>query len=397
MKHTIICLSSQRWDEPMWTNKQHIMSRLSREHRVIHVDFHGASWRGYVAERVRRNPRTLLRPWDLLTDGVVHRGGGLYVAGSYILSRDRSLHPETRSGEFWLFESKLWMLKRFLARERIADPIVWVYHPGYADALEALPRKLLVYDCVDEYSAFPEYAGQRWIVERERRLCQKADLVFTTSKTLFEAKRPWNPSTHLVENVGDADHFKAAMREDLAIPPEIAHLPRPIIGFVGAVSDYKLDKDWILHAAKARPNASFVLIGPVGLSDPSTNVSSFGRYPNIHVLGQRSYADLPAYIKGFDVAVIPYRISEYTRGVFPIKFFEFLATGKPVVISKLPSLEAYYDDVLVAETAEEFVARCDEALATGAEGRAARVALAEKNSWPKRIGELMRLIEAKLA
>lgn len=382
----------------MWTNKQHIMSRLARENRVVHVDFGNKTLEKYLFDRARRSPRELLHPLRLLTDGVEQRGENLYVSSSWTPTPLLALPHDNALRDRFTFDAKIWMLRRFLRRERIDDAIVWVYHPGYADALESLPRKLLVYDCVDEYSAFPQYKGRSWIVERERRLCEEADLVITTSKTLHESKSPYNPrNTHLVHNVGDAEHFRAAMRPDTAVPADIARLPRPVLGFVGAVSNYKLDMDWLLHAARARPGWSFAVIGPVGVADPSTSTAAMKRQPNVHLFGQRSYAELPAYVKGFDVALIPYRINEYTRSVFPIKFFELLATGKPVVISNLPSLEEFYPSVKVATTAEEFLLRCEEALAEGDRGREARVALAEANSWQKRIDAIMALVENKLA
>lgn len=382
----------------MWTNKQHIMSRLAREHRVIHVDFGGRSIFDYLQHRAGASHAGPLRRLSYLTDGVEHRGGDLYVASSWRLNSPRFVQRLEAVNDFWEFGAKVWMLKRFLHREHIRDAIVWVYHPGYAEALRQIPRKLLVYDCVDEYSAFPAYRDKEWIKSRERALCREADLVFTTSKTLYEVKAPFNPgNTHLVHNVGDAEHFKAAMDPKAEVPEEIRRLPKPVLGFVGAVSDYKLNVEWILHAAKARPEWSFAIIGPVGIGDPSTDTAALERQPNVHLLGQRAYEELPRYIKGFDAALIPYRINRYTESVFPIKFFEFMASGKPVVISNLPSLSDYYGSVLVADTADAFLLRCEEALSMGDAGREARVALAEQNSWPKRIGEMMRLIEQKLA
>ena len=117
----------------------------------------------------------------------------------------------------------------------------------------------------------------------------------------------------------------------------------------------------------------------------------------MHVLGTRDYSELPAYLKGCDVAVIPYRLNEYTESVFPIKFFEYMATGKPVVISRLPALEGFLDSVRVADDEQSFVAQCDDAIESAGAGAEARVALAEANSWSKRVSDLMGLIEQKLA
>lgn len=397
--HTIVCLSSQSWDEPLWTNKQHIMSRLALEHRVIHVDFGLRPLPSYLWLRARARPADLLHPARLLTDGVMPRGGNLYVADSWNPTLTGLLPMRHPVRDFFSYDAKVLMVRRFLDRIGADDPIVWVYHPGYAEAIERLPRKLLVYDCVDEYTAFPKYRPvAAWIAERERRLCAKADVVFTTSRTLFEAKRPLAPDrTFLVHNVGDAEHFARAADPDLPIPADIAALRArgPVVGFVGAVSDYKLDVQWLLHAARSRRDWQIVVVGPVGLADPSTDVSQLRREPNVSLLGVRAYVDLPAVIKGFDVAVIPYRRNDYTAGVFPIKFFELLATGKPVVISDLPSLSDFHRDVLVADSAEAFVARCEEALHVG--GAASRMAIARENSWPQRIATMMGHIEARLA
>jgi glycosyltransferase involved in cell wall biosynthesis len=222
-------------------------------------------------------------------------------------------------------------------------------------------------------------------------------LVFCTAPSLYERKRALNPEgTHYVHNVGDADHFKRALDPSTVVPREVAALPKPVIGFVGAVSNYKLNIDWLLELARQRPNYHLCLIGPIGVSDPSTNVSALKALPNVHVLGTRDYAVLPEYMKGFDVAVIPYRLNEYTDSVFPIKFFEYLATGKPVVVSRLPALEGFLDAVRVADDAQSFITKCDEALTNRSAGAEERVALAEANSWSSRVSELLNLIENKV-
>jgi glycosyltransferase involved in cell wall biosynthesis len=299
----------------------------------------------------------------------------------------------------YAYDAKVRVVREFLEREAIRDAIIWVYHPGFGAAPLSLPRKLLVYDCVDEYTAFPTYRNcKEWMVARERKLCESADLVFTTAPGLYERKRVYNPShTHYVHNVGDADHFKRALEPETVVPADLAAIAKPIIGFVGAVSNYKLNIDWMLALARARPNHQLVMIGPIGISDPSTNVRELRAQPNVHVLGVRDYEQLPAYLKGFDVAVIPYRANDYTESVFPIKFFEYLATGKPVVVSRLPALEGFLGDVRVADDADSFVAQCDAALASGATGADRRIALAEANSWSSRVSKLMQLIEVRLA
>ena len=398
LDHDIVCLSSQPWRDSMWTNKQHIMSRLAERHRVVYADHGIRSLPGYLFDRIKDDPTALARPGRLLTEGVHREEDGLWIAESYGPLLANLLSVECPVRNFVAYDLKLKFLKRFLERKQIDDPIVWVYHPAYAEAVDDLPRKLLVYDCVDNYRAFPNYQDSAdWIDDKERRLCEKADLVFTTAQELYDEKSKYNPEhTHLVHNVGDAEHFKQALDDETPVAEEVASLSSPVIGFVGAVSDYKLNSDWLLELSRRKPDWNIVVIGPVGVADASTDVSAMKKASNIHLLGYRDYEDLPTYLKGFDVATIPYRINEYTRSVFPIKFFEFMATGTPVVISALPSLEEYYDQVEVAETADEFVERCEAALQLGDEGADERIELAEQNSWWSRIDKMMGLVEDRL-
>lgn len=396
-RHTIVCLSSQRWDDAMWTNKQHIMSRLGRAHDVLYVNFGPLSLKR-LALSLPETPERLRRPLQLFSRPRVRDKDGVRLLdffGFHLPEKFAHGHPLRVFGQFDL---RVRQLGAYLRAEGITDAILWVYHPGYGAGVAELSHRLLVYDCVDEYTAFPEFRqAKEWMRERERALCERADLVFCTAPELYQRKRVFNPDhTHLVHNVGDAEHFEHASDPDLRIPADLEAIPHPRIGFIGAVSDYKLDVEWLLHAAEKRPDWSIVVIGPTGIADPGTDVSALAAAPNVHLLGHREYAKLPAYLKGFDVAVIPYRINDYTRSVFPIKFFEFMATGRPVVISKLPALEAYHDAVLVADSAPQFVARCEEALANPDRGREARVALARKHSWPARIAELMAHIERRL-
>jgi len=153
----------------------------------------------------------------------------------------------------------------------------------------------------------------------------------------------------------------------------------------------------VLHLSVARPSWSLVLIGPTGIADPSTDVGKLRARPNVHLLGHRSYEQLPSYLKGFDVAVIPYRLNDYTNGVFPIKFFEFWASGRPVVISPLPAVREYWGAVRVADTAESFVEACQAALSEDTpEARQNRLELGRQNSWDSRVKKLSDLMLAAL-
>lgn len=397
--HTIVCLSSQEWDDGMWTNKQHVMSRLAKDHRVIHVDWGMRPLVQYLFRRLKRSPSDVTSPWKMLSEGVYRREGELFMGDAWAPVFANLFSYENRFRDFWAFDFKVRMVRRWLDRHDV-DPIVWVYHPGYSEAVDLLDPKLLVYDCVDNYEAFPKYEDDAdWIAAREERLARKADLVFTSAANLTDKLQPYNPDhTHLVHNVGDARHFKGALRDETEIPEDLQTIAErgPVMGFVGAVSDYKLNIDWVTHAATMHPEWQMVIIGPVGLADSSTDVRALREADNIHLLGHRDYETLPGYLKGFDVGLIPYNLNEYTQSCFPIKFFEYLAAGLPVAMSALPALEAFYEPVHVADERDGFVDACEHALEQNGDGREARVALAEKNSWEAKVAEMMEYVEERL-
>lgn len=398
-KLTIVCFSSQPWEDGMWTNKHHIMSRVAKQHRVLFVNFRQMSPFKFVRGARKADAGSRVRLSNVWSEPAVRRVlPDLEVLDVWTpwLNFVGSGHVLRRHNEF---EHRVNVVGRWLERHGIRDAVLWVYHPGFGDSVTRIPHSVVVYDCVDEYTAFPEFRHNKaWIAERERKLCAAAGVVACTAPSLFETKQQLAPGrTHFVHNVGDAEHFAKALEPATPVATDIDNLPRPIIGFVGAVSDYKLNIDWLLALSAARPNYSIVLVGPTGVADPSTDVGKLKARPNVHLLGHRSYPELPGYLKGFDVAVIPYRINDYTRAVFPIKFFEFLASGRPVVISPLPAVREYWDAVRVAETPEAFIAACDAAVAgDSSEMKQRRIELAHQNSWDARVKKLLDLTYAAL-
>ncbi len=381
-----VCFASAYWDEPLWTNKQHVMSRVaSRGHRVLYVD-PGTSWPALRAWVRGDYPPDALWRWARPERDNLWRMLPLPLP----LRQAEPLKPLS-----WRLLARA--VRSFLARESWQSPILWIYHPEAARVLEHIPARLVCYDCVDDFRTFPQYRRRQEAIDAlEKQILRRADLVFATSPALYEAKRQWNRHTHLVPNVGDAAHFSKALSPDTVVPADLERIPPPRIGFVGAVDDYKLDVSLVSQVAEAHPEWSFVLIGPVGVAEKQARLQPLRR-SNVHLLGHRPYETLPNYLKGMDVCVIPYAVTEHTASVFPIKFFEFLASGKPVVVTPLPSLLPFREAVSVADGPLEFaeaIARCLDADTPRA--KAARLALARANTWDKRVGTLLSLVQRRL-
>jgi glycosyltransferase involved in cell wall biosynthesis len=181
------------------------------------------------------------------------------------------------------------------------------------------------------------------------------------------------------------------------LPSDIKKVPRPIIGFIGAISSYKLDFDLIKSIASSRPEWSIVLIGPRGEGEKAVDLSPLKRYKNIFYFGPRRYEELPGYLKAFDVCILPCAINDYTQAMFPMKFFEYLASGKQVVTTDLPSLREFKSFCKVAETPKEFVGKIEDCLREDSATQIRkRIDLAKRYSWERRLEEISTLIQRRL-
>ena len=269
-----------------------------------------------------------------------------------------------------------------LARLGFDNPVVIAGLPHAVDALPWLPkRQALVYHCADDYAnvqGFPDT-----LPELEADLCQQADLVITTSETLCQERRRFNPNTHWVPNGADFGHFS----QSAAPAAELQHIPRPIVGFVGGLSQW-VDIRLIAALALARKDWSFVLVGPVG-----TDVSALDELGNVTLLGARPYTNVPAYLAAMDVALIPFKQDRVTYHADPIKAYEYLAAGLPIVATEMPALRRLSHVVCLANSPESFEAQIAAAIA---EGRAAkkseRQAEAARHSWTSRFETIDALL-----
>lgn len=278
-------------------------------------------------------------------------------------------------------------IRAYRLRLGIAKFHLWTFLPNVADYVGTLGEDLAVYYCVDEWSMF-SYLDRAQTVAAETKLLEKVDAVFAINSELADSKRAYNRQTFLSPHGVDHAQFARALDGAVSVPPDLASLPRPRIGFYGTLRDW-VDLELIAHLARARPAWSIALIGQQ-LGD----MSAIQGIPNIHLLGQKRHDELPAYCKGFDVGMIPYRIDERMKFVNPLKMREYLSAGVPVVSTAVPEVVRYSSQVRIARSPEDFVACCEAALGeTGPAARAARSSSMKSETWAARVAEVARIVD----
>ncbi len=281
-------------------------------------------------------------------------------------------------------------LKRALKPCHVIDPIVWIsLDPELGEAiLGKLEERVSVYHCIDELSGFTNLSKN--LLDLEQEVVHRCNLVIATSERLSENKKAFNPMVYTVTNAADIEHFKKAL-DPLPTPIDLAAVPHPRFGFIGQF-EQRFDVEMLQAVATARPDWHFVLIGPVREGYAEGN--PFLQLPNVHSLGPRPHEQLPAYLRGLDVCLIPYKIDRLTMGIYPMKLHEYLASGKPVLASALPSLSQFSSVITIVNNAQEFLVAGEEALRYLDDPIliADRVSVAEHNDWSQRLLEIKQIL-----
>jgi glycosyltransferase involved in cell wall biosynthesis len=296
---TLLCLSHLRWGF-VYQRPQHLMVRWARDHNLLFMEEPVPCDETEPWLEVRPQGQTI----QVLVPRLPHGVTG------------RAADDATRE-----------LLDRYLSKLGVEDLLLWYYTPMSLAFTDHLRPRLIVYDCMDELSAFRGAPPE--LVERERQLLARADLVFTGGYSIWEAKRQLHANVHAFPSSVDIAHFAAA-REPQADPPDQAAIGRPRLGFYGVI-DERFDIQLLEQVATLRPDWQFVMVGPVVKIDPAT----LPQQANIHYLGSKTYEQLPQYLAGWDVALMPFAMNESTRFISPTKTPEYLAGGCPVVSTPL--------------------------------------------------------------
>ncbi|HBI71080.1 MAG TPA: glycosyl transferase [Massilia sp.] len=357
---TLIVFCHLRWDF-VFQRPQHLMTRLAEHYNIL-----------FVEEPVQ-------------TEGPAH------LKKTAVAPNITVCQPHTNVPHYGFHDDQIPVLQGLLS-DLVPEgerPVVWFYTPMALPLLQGLDPALVVYDCMDELSAFKNPPKQ--LLQRESALLNIADLVFTGGPSLYEAKKNRHPNAHCFSSSVDAAHFRQAL--DAAIShPEQAHVAGPRLGFYGVI-DERFDTGLVREMAAAHPEWQIVLVGPVVKIDPA----ELPRAENVHYMGQRGYQELPKFLAGWDVCLLPFAMNESTKFISPTKVLEYMAAEKPSVSTPITDVKVPYGDVVaIAETRAEYIAACERMLAQSAEENAAMAKrmreVVANTSWDKTAARMHELI-----
>ena len=367
------------WFADNRTSSHQIARLLSRDNRMLYVEAAGQRAPTASKRDVAKIVHKLKKAWAKPT----RVDDNVYVYSPLILPFHGS--ALARCLNRFALGASLRRACRLVGFER---PILWIILPHYSSIVETVPHAGIVYYVVDEYSAMPGVDAAR-IREMEGLVLRNADVVFAISEQLVAAKGKANANTYFSPHGVETAHFGRAYRETLPTPPELAAMPRPIVGFFGLIEEW-LDFDLLDYLAEQRPQYSFVMVGRV-----ARDITRFQKRPNVFFLGKKSYDDIPSYLRAFDVCHIPFELSDVILHSSPLKLKEYLAGGKPVVSVAIDEVKKLDGLVYVANNYAEYLHGVDRALAEDSPERAAqRVRAMEGESWQSKVETISARVAA---
>jgi UDP-galactopyranose mutase len=367
-QYSIVVFSHLRWNF-VYQRPQHLISRLAAKRPVLFIEEPELDRAGQPRwERSSPHPNvTVLTPRTPIE------------APGFHADQLRALEPLIAELSSELADRAL---------------LAWLYTPMALPLAEALGPDAIVYDCMDELALF--LGAPPELLSREAALLECADVVFTGGPSLHRAKQARHPNVHCFPSSVDAAHFRQA-REGVAEANDQAGISHPRLGFFGVI-DERIDLPLLDAVAQAHPEWQIVLVGPVVKIDPA----NLPQHPNIHSFGQRSYEELPRYLAGWDVCLLPFARNDATRFISPTKTLEYMAAELPIVSTPITDVAQPYGDIVyLGSTPEEFIAACEAALSAGPEERAERAEQMRRvlagTSWDVTVRAMEKLLTAAVA
>jgi glycosyltransferase involved in cell wall biosynthesis len=378
MSRPIIAFSKDWHEDP--TSNHHVLRELARSRRVV--------WLNSLSTRrpsmSRRDLGKIQRKLREFTRGPVNVEHDLWVVTPLVLPLPH--HPIARVVNRHIVRSTI---QRVRVELDIREFDLWTFLPSTADYIGTLGERRTVYYCVDEWSTFPGLAPAA-TREAERRLLERVDVTFATSAALVAAKRVICRATFPAPHGVDHAKFARALSPATEVPADLAALPRPRLGFFGTLRDF-IDYDLLAYIARRRPLWSLALIG----QQLSPQLARLRGLPNVYLLGQKPHDALPAYCKGFDVGLVPYRVDADVGFINPLKLREYLCAGLPVVATDMPEVRPYARLCHIARTPDEAISAIERALAERSPGlRRRRSDAMRAETWTARVDDLLATLEA---
>jgi UDP-galactopyranose mutase len=360
----LLVFSHLRWDF-VYQRPQHLLSRFTQKHPVFVIEepIHNPNTAPHWERRSPHPQLTVFRPHTPCPEGGFADAQLPYLRG---------------------------LVEGLVREAKLKRCLLWMYTPMALPLTDVFEPEVVIFDCMDELSAFDGAPPQ--LVERERQLLERADVVFTGGPSLYRAKQGRHPNVHLFPSSVDTEHFRQAL-SGLPEPDDQALLPHPRLGFFGVI-DERIDRPLLAHLATSHPEWHVLMIGPVVKIAPST----LPQGSNLHYLGPRSYASLPAYLAGWDVCLLPFARNAATRFISPTKTLEYMAAERPIISTPLTDVQEPYGDIVyLGDTPEAFVEACERALASSGDERVRRGenmrAVLKNTSWDATAAAMQRLIQ----
>jgi glycosyltransferase involved in cell wall biosynthesis len=363
--YDLVVFSHLRW-EFVTQRPQHILKRLARHgHQIL-----------FVEEAI---------PFSESDRGTAR----VFAADDHI----NVLQPKVESKSY---EQEVYPLIRSqMDQLGLKNVVLWFYSAFFEEFTELIDHQLVVYDCMDELSAFAGAAPE--LIKKEKKLFKKTDVVFTGGKSLFESKKKHHRQVYCFPSSVDEKDFRLARLTSTQVPEDLANIPGPRVGFYGVI-DERVDLELLEQVARKLPKIAFVMIGPVVKIQPEL----LPRLKNIHYLGAKSYQDLPAYLKGIDIAMMPFALNKSTQFISPTKTLEFMAANKPIISTPIYDVRRdYSQEVKVVSGVKEFVSAVEDFLAEKNLQRRVREKKQElvikKTSWDLTVQKMEEIMDQKIS
>jgi glycosyltransferase involved in cell wall biosynthesis len=387
----ILAFAKDRWNGN-WFNRHHLLSRISRHNPVLYVSepfhirqtLHDLKNREWGATGLRKVSETL------------HE----YIAPRWLPLNYR-IGVMNRAAR----QRQVRQIRSALKQLGMSKPILYIWDPEFADMIGQFDESLVVYHCYDEHVDFPGTTEEerRTIIAQEQQILSRADIVFAVSSSIYERKHALNPNTFIVRNAADYDLFAAARDPETKIPEDVKNIPHPMIGCVTRIVDQYFNVPLMCEVFTRRPDWSLVVVGPTiepqgdnaRAAEQRIHLDALRSLPNVHLVGRREQKELPGYLKAFDVCAMAYpMIENVMHSESPLKMYEYLAAGKPIVSTPLPLIAHLSDVISFARDAKEWIEAIEIALRDRDPQKVEeRQKIAQVNTWDSRAS----FVSAKLA